>query len=316
MRKTLWLVAVVLAVAVQVQAGVTLKYVTRTEGGRAERRPQQPMTSTLMAEGDKARMEMAGAQGQAQGPMEGGYILVHNGGDLMYMVSPKEKTYMVWTMDQMLGMAGSAMQMMQGMMTMKVTDPKIERLLDEKGPDMFGMPTRHYKFRMTYTMETSVFGMKSSTGTVREEEIWTTTKLADKGLNVWKRRSQTFKLGNEELEKLANTEMSKVEGLPLKQVSVTVSTPSQGAPTTSRTEMEVVDVKEGAIASDLLELPAGYTEMKMPTMEDVMKQAQQAQQSAAAEAGVEGQPQVPPTSPVQGGQFPRFPRRGQRWNQQ
>jgi hypothetical protein len=239
--------------AVQAQAGLQYTVKTTVEGGkRGGDAGNQSMQMT--ADGAKARMEFLKG-----GPMKAGegYILTQDGGKTMFMVSPKEKTYMKWDMDAMMGLAGA----MTSMMKMEVTDPKTEKLLDEAGAPILGYPTRHYKFRTSYGMSMTVMGFNSSSTIVREEEAWTTTKINTAALSAWLKKAP--KTNNESLDKLMKQQMEKMTGLPLKTIAVQTSTDKNGKTQTSTTTMEVTEVKELKPAADLFEIPKDYKETSM-----------------------------------------------------
>ncbi len=244
------LLAVLLAA--QAQAGLQYTVQTTTEGGKRGGGPGN-QTMQMTADGAKARMEFT--QG---GPVKnGGYMLTQDGGKTMIMVSPKEKTYMTWDMDAMMGMAGAVTSMMK----MEVTDPKTEKLLDEAGAPLLGYPTRHYKFRTSYGMSMTVMGFNNTSTVLREEEVWTTTKIDTAALAAWVKKAP--KTMNESLDKLIKQQMDRMTGLPLKMVTVQTTTDKNGKAQTSTTTMQVTDVKELKPAADLFEIPKDYTETKM-----------------------------------------------------
>jgi len=242
-------------------AGLTFTQTTKQEGGPAVRgkgqEPNMDMTSKAFFEKDQGRIEIV--QG-AENPMmpKGGYMLIKEGGATMYMVNPAEKSYM--KMD-MAGMAGGAM----GMMKMKVSDAKVEKILDEAGPTILKCPTRHLKFKTSYTMAMSMMGMNTSSAVIQEEEMWVTDKYKDAVLTAWKDR-QAMKTGNKELDDLMKAQMGKVQGLPLKMVMVHTQKDSSGKTDVSKTTMEITAISEENISKDKFEIPAGYTEIDVGAM--------------------------------------------------
>ena len=64
---------------------------------------------------------------------EGAYLLTKDGGKTLYLVDPKEKTYAVWDLDAMVGMAGAMMQGMGPLLKVEVSDPKVEDLGSSDG---------------------------------------------------------------------------------------------------------------------------------------------------------------------------------------
>jgi hypothetical protein len=250
-------VPVLLAVlfAVQSHAGLQYTVQTKTEGGKRGVEQTMQMTS----DGDKAHMEFI--QG---GPMKSGegYLLTQDGGKTMFMVSPKEKTYMKWDMDAMMGMAGAVTSMMK----MEVTDPKTEKLLDEAGTPILGYPTRHYKFRTSYGMSMTVMGFRSASTVVRDEEAWTTTKIDTSALSSWVKKVP--KTNNESLDKLMREQMDRMKGVPLKTINVQTTTDKNGKTQTSTTTMEVTEIKELKPAASLFEIPKDYKETTLNAGEE------------------------------------------------
>ena len=250
---------VALVLAANSQAGYTYKLVTKAEGGGRTADAQNSVVQAQV-EGDKARMEFSESKNPVMG--KGNYILTQDAGKTMYMVKPDEKTYMKWDLEAMMGMAGAAMKMMGGFMQMEFSDPKIEKLADEAGEPILGYPTRHYKFRTTFTTTMTMMGRKSSTTTVKEEDVWTTTKVTDAGFGAWLRKTPPS-LGNEQLDKLIKAEMSKVEGFPLRKIMVNTVTDPSGKEQKSKVTAEVTELNQTTIPDSQFALPTGYKETAM-----------------------------------------------------
>jgi len=52
----------------------------------------------------------------------------------------------------MLGTAGAVMNGMGAMVKMDFSTPKVEKLADEDGGTLLGLPTRHVRYRTSYTL--------------------------------------------------------------------------------------------------------------------------------------------------------------------
>jgi hypothetical protein len=211
---------------------------------------------TSWVDGDKAKIEFV-KSGSPLTPA-GSFMITKDGGKMMYMVNPSKKTYSKWDMAGMAGLAGGAMQMMN----MKMSTPKIEKLLEEKGEKIAGFATTHYRFRTSYTMEMSFMGIRRATATVTEEDIWSCPQLNDAGLTAWMNQ-QGSKTGNEQLDKLVKVEMEKIKGFPLKRVVATTTKESDGEPQVMKMTTEVTAIKKVSPSAALFELPAGYQEAPM-----------------------------------------------------
>ncbi len=256
MKSSFWIAAATATLmATRALAGLEITMKTVTEGDPSARGRNQDgnILTRMTADGEKARIDFV--EGAAKGTAEGGYLITRDAGKTFYMVSPKDKTYMKWDTEAMMGMAGA----MGGMMKMQVTDPRMEKLLDEAGPAILGHPTRHYKFRTSYQMSMSVMGFKNQMSVVKEDETWATTKLDISAFNAW--MNKTPKTQNAELDKLIALEKEKMTGMPLKTLSVQTTTDGQGKATVNRTSMEVTGIRD--VSGVPVEIPADYKEVNL-----------------------------------------------------
>ncbi len=235
--------------------GLYYEAVTRVEGKQAQ--GMGDMLVKAWVSGDSAKIEFAESKNPMMG--KGTYLMTHDGGGTVYLVNPKEKTYAVWDMAAMTKFAGGAM----GMINMKISDPIVEKLLEEEGGSMLGYPTTHYKHRTSYTMSVSVFGMKSESKTVQDDDTWSTTALTQAALGVWL-RSEPPSFGDEQLDALVKAEMAKAQGVPLKKITVTTSTDTKKKKSeTSTTTMEVTKLEPKAAPAGTFVIPADYKETSL-----------------------------------------------------
>lgn len=262
MKRFLMLAAVAGVGAVQAMAGYQITMKTATEGDQKARRSQPAQagmmngTMVMSTAEEKARIDFKEGHGPGLGG-EGAYLVTKDAGKTFILISPKDKTYMKWDMESMMGMAGS----MGSMMKMQISDPKVEKEIDEPGEPILGYATRHYKFKTAYQMSMNVMGFKNEMTIQREEETWTTRELEISSLGAW--FNKTPQTQNEELDKLIKAEKGKMSGLPLKMIAIQSTTDSQGRTTISKTLMNVTEVKKiGADAIDA-EIPVSYKEMNL-----------------------------------------------------
>ena len=265
--------ALAAVIATQVPAGV--EFTASIASG-----PKDQATARGWVEGPNAKIEFSQA---SAGMPQGSYMLTTDGGKTLYMVNPREKSYMKADPAQMAGAVGQIMDATKGFMNMTFSNPTVETLADEKGPAMHGMPTRRVKTRTAYTMETSVFGRKSVTHIEREDETWVTTALRDPGLKLWSRQ-QTVRTGNAEIDKLIELESAKVDGFPLKTVSVNRSRDARGREETTTATHEITSISKASIPAAVFVLPADYTDAMAELGEELRK----------AKAGMEESDEPPP----------------------
>lgn len=258
MRRTvLHTATLLLLAALPAAAGIRYESTTVTQA-------QGPGGGTTAVEGwvsgEKAKILM---RDSSQPMMEAGtYLLTRDGGKTVYLVNPEEKTYAEWDLQAMMGMVGGLTGGGLGpMLKMEFSAPKVEKLLDEDGGVVAGLPTRHTKFRTSFTMTVKVMGMGNVSDVVSEQDLWTTDQLEDVGLGVWLRSAP--RTGNEQLDKVIGAEIGKVTGFPLKMISVSTTKGKKGKETVTRTTMEVTALERRDVADSTFAMPAGYEETQL-----------------------------------------------------
>jgi len=247
-------VVVLLVFAAHSFAGVYYVAQTTAEGGKSAK--QQNMIVKAWASGDSGKVVFEESENPMMG--KGTYIITKDGGKTMFLVDPKEKTYMKWDLDSMMGLLGGAMKMMN----LKFTDPKVEFLGEEPGGLVAGIPTTRYSYRTSYAMSMSFMMMKKNSRVMKDEEIWAATKLADAALGIWLRKAPP-KTGNEDMDKLIKAEMGKVQGFPLKRKTVTTSTDEKGNKEVTTITMEVTELQMVPVPDSTFEIPSDYKETSL-----------------------------------------------------
>ncbi|HVT61451.1 MAG TPA: DUF4412 domain-containing protein [Thermoanaerobaculia bacterium] len=212
--------------------------------------------------GPKARIEFRSSDNPIA--RTGSYVLTQDGGKTLYLVDPQDKTYSQWSVDGMLGLVGGILKGLGPLLKIEFGAPRVEKLLEEDGGLVAGQPTRHYRYRTTYTTKVRVFGFGNSSDTVQEQDLWIASKLTDPGLAVWL-RSDPPRTGNPDFDQMIAANREKYQGFPLKSATVTTSTQQKsGKQSVSRTSQEVTELSAAAVPDSRFELPAGYQERQLP----------------------------------------------------
>lgn len=252
-------VLVFAVLAAPAAAGVYYEARTSGEGKGSE---AQNATIKAWASGEKAKVlfESTG------NPMmkKGDYLVTTDGGQTLYLVSPKDKTYSQWDMDAMVQMMGGVTEMMK----MEITEGKVEKLEERPGEPVAGLPTTYYKFRTTYR-QTMKFMMINQDNRVEEiHELWAAPELVEKALGVYLRKTPP-KTVSEDFNRLLALEFEKVKGIPLKSRTVTTVQDKKGAKQTTAVTMEVTKLQVTPVPESTFEIPAGYREVELlPTGEE------------------------------------------------
>ncbi len=247
-----WLLAAVLAAPAS--AAIHYQATTDTDGGGQ----QMKMVVEGWVDGGKAKVEFKDSDNPLMG--DGTYLLTKDGAQTLVLVNPKEKTYAVFDVSAMVGMAGAMMNSMGSMFKMEVVDPKVETVVDEDGGAVLGLPTRHLRFEHSYGMKVKVLGMTQASEVEQTQDVWVTTAVRDPGLGAWLRASPP-KTGVEAFDKLIAAQIGRIEGFPLKTETVSTSRTDKGKATTTRSTMQVTELDADAAPppASTFEVPAGYT---------------------------------------------------------
>jgi hypothetical protein len=186
-------------------------------------------------------------------------------GKTLYVISPTTRTYTKYDVGAMMSGMGGMVQGMRGAMKITFESPKIEKLVDEDGGTVAGLPTRHYRYRTSYTVSMNMPGTHKIS-TVVEEDIWATEQLADPALKVWLKQEPPT-TGDAQVDQMIRAEMAKAEGFPLKRITVTRTVDALGEHT-NRSEMDVLELKQVQVPDKEFAMPRGYTEVQPKRLMD------------------------------------------------
>ena len=206
-------------------------------------------------DGEKARIEFRDSDIPTVD--KDNYLITHDGGQTFFMVNPKEKTVMEWD----LAAAMNMLEGFSGLVDFEISDPQVEKLDDKDGGSVLGKSTRYVRYETSYQMNIKVLGMKRKSTVATDQEMWLTNDYSENGLGAWLRKDRPT--GNDDFDRLLNTEMAKVEGFPLKTVTVTTTTDRRGREQTSRSVTEVTVLREESVSADRFEIPSDYEKVDM-----------------------------------------------------
>ena len=212
-----------------------------------------------------------------------GSYMLGKGKDGMFFVAPARKSYARFDPEEFQGMAAKSNASMQGGpdgeqghgMKRTLEDFLIKKELDEAGPAMFGLATRHYRYAMSYKEVMRMSGMPMAmTSKVSEvHEFWSTTELAEGIPIAAALAGTTMPSGNEAGDKKSEAQRTMAQhGMMLKSVTTEKiarggmgGMPMMGGSrggTTTRT-MEVIALDRLEPPADAFILPAEYQETDM-----------------------------------------------------
>ncbi len=257
MRRFLLMTGFLLAGVLPCLAGVSFTAVARGSDQASEQ------SVRVLVSGHNARLEFIVTGEQ---PPDGEYMLSRDQGKTVYTVSPRTRTYSQYEVQDMFASLGGMVRGLRGKMHMEFQSPTVEKLLEEDGGMIAGLPTRHYRLRTTYVTTVHV-GEDRTLHTTREEDIWTTTQLGDPNLFSWLTAAPPS-TGDAQFDQIIRDAMHKVPGFPLKRVTITRTVTGDGREQITRGEMEITELKSVDLPDSLFQIPDGYIKVEPRNEQD------------------------------------------------
>jgi hypothetical protein len=271
----LWLALLGTTASLGAQAGLVMTQSRTTEGGHGE---AVHSVMRMSVQGDHARSDVL--ELSQDNPMmgTGSYVLMTAGKSELTIVKPSEKTFMRMDSRDMRGM-GRLAGRMDSQDGMEVTDLKVEKKVDEAGPTMLGLPTRHLVYEISYSRPVPKQAIKVSNDIKETRELWVTKALEAKVAPLTQFKSFSEGMGSVSGSMAGVLEVDKqlrAEGFALKSVTTTESKMNIGVtmlnPATmlahgrggsSRTVMELTELKEDDLPAQHFAVPSGFSEREM-----------------------------------------------------
>ena len=184
---------------------------------------------------------------------KGTYYLYHGDSSMVYLVNPKDKNYMVFSVDSLMQFASSASQFMN----LKITN--LTTAVKELNPETVATYScKHIMINSSYDMEMKIVFIKSKSHIDQSKELWATNAIPLQDM-AGSYIAKSFKTGVKDLDALIQKETAAYENLGFVIKSITTQKTTQGKKTeTSVTETTVSDIIEKNLSTDLFKIPADY----------------------------------------------------------
>lgn len=179
-------------------------------------------------------------------------MITNDGGSTMFMINEQMKTISRVDLGSLMGGIG-------GILEMKFGEPEITLLEEKAGGEVAGYPTRYYRFRLEYDQGVSILGIERTERVREDQELWVSDAFDYPALESWLGKDGKV-TSNDEFNRLIRAEMNKVEGLPLKTITVHRSGKSDR---TVVIERMVTLLREEEVPEERFHLPQGYVEIPM-----------------------------------------------------
>jgi hypothetical protein len=253
---------------------------TQVHVNEAPKRPATRSVMRLSIEGDHARSDMVelSEQNPILGP--GSYVLLTAGKRGMIIVNPDQRAYMRMDPKDMRGLQQTSASMEKNMQQsgedVSPTNLKVDKKLDEPGPTMLGVTTRHLVYEVSYSRPIPKQPIPMSIDTKERHELWVTHALDAKLAGMAGFRDAMAGLST--MNGSGNAALVEAEqqmgdnGFVIKSVTssdskVHMPIPSMmsmfGSSGGSRSTMEFTELREEPVAADAFVLPKDFTEREM-----------------------------------------------------
>ncbi|UCF38550.1 MAG: hypothetical protein JSU96_06835 [Acidobacteriota bacterium] len=187
----------------------------------------------------------------------GSFLLTDDGGHSIVIVNARMKAYFDWSLDQTLPIFGSLMSGIQQATGTTFGAPAVN------GPNVVGKEqvagheTTHYSYRSSFDSTTSLLGMKITSTTESDQELWVTDSIEGEALKVWLKKDPPL-TGNPQIDRLIMVELESIPGYPLKSMSVDRTRTSPGSGSVTCKSTWVTKVEQQEIPAETFTIPEGY----------------------------------------------------------
>lgn len=283
---------VIAAATPAVTGGTTYEFTIRSQSTQTGNRESVIMKGRGMFAGDNARIEILDASGSGGGEMfgsRGSYFLLLEGGKKMLLVDPAQKSYMEWNMQNMLAGMSRMMGALGGLVRMEMSDVKVEAHSMGSGGTVNGYSTQHVRLVQNYTMNARVMG-RSSTSRVETTTDYYFAPELKALVNPFVQNSSAFTamgdmFNNPEYKRQMEAAQAKLNGVPVKTVSTSVTTNPDGKQETSIVTTEMTGFQNTDIAAANFAVPSGFQVVEMPRFDGAATAGAGAQGGAQGEGG-------------------------------
>jgi hypothetical protein len=267
----------VFAAALPVADGMTYEFIMKSQNTQTGNKESVTLRGRGTYAGDDAKLEILEAASSTGGAEtfggKGTYFIVKGGGKEMFLVNPKEKTYMKWDIANMFAGMSKVVNAVGGLVKMQMSDIKIESHDLGAGETVQGHPTRHVQLVQNYTMSMSVLGRKktSRSETTTDYYFAPNLRIANPFVSNSEQMammSQLDMFNNPDYKTQMSAAMARMpkNGVPLKTVTKTVTTDEKGKQETNVATMEMVNFKPSNVPASAFVIPSDYQGVEMPNL--------------------------------------------------
>ncbi len=232
------------AISPTASAGVVFTATTKAESKTVRLAALTDSTVRGWVDGDLGRIEFL-ESGNGAWP-KGGFLLTGDGGRTARFFDPAARKCRSWVpfFSARSSPPGPARE------PGPFENFRAKKTLDEAGPAIAGVATRHYRFVIAY--DTSVSGAAAARRlhTERTDDIWAAPGLQDPALAIWL-TARARRTGNDKLDGKLDEATAEVRGAALKRVTVVKVELEGRPPQTTTTTVEVTQLTREEVPASM-----------------------------------------------------------------
>jgi hypothetical protein len=190
---------------------------------------------------------------------EGSYWLYKSASEMIYIVNPKEKTYMELSVQNLAQMGGAVSQVVK----MTVSNPVVN-VTPLTAEVVSSYACDHMRISSSYDLETKIAIMKTKSHIEHVQELWATEAVQMKDL-AGSFQSKSVQTGISDLDALIQKQMvsQKNMGFIIRSLTTQKTANQKGQTETTVTEMNAYDISTKTLNNDLFKIPDGYQKKDM-----------------------------------------------------
>jgi hypothetical protein len=230
-------------------AAISFTVTTRSESSLTKSASMADTTVKGFAAGDLARIEFT----QSRNPLapKGSFLLTLDGGKTVRLADPRAKSCRPWSPS---GPAAGKSTVGSAVAT-RFENVSVARTLDEAGPGIAGLPTRHFRFTIAYDSIVDVMGTVRRSHTEKVADVWAAPELSAAGVSVWL-RALPAPTGDADLDRKIKGAMAGLPGTPVKTVTTATVRDDTGFEQKTTTTVELTRLARTRVPASAFAVPA------------------------------------------------------------
>lgn len=195
------------------------------------------LVEQVTVDGDRGRIDFLAPDGSKHG--NAGYLLTLDGGSTFAWSDEGQAVCSNWSLEAFFETVGALLEKSTRFINAKLPEARVEKVLEEPGPDMHGFPTTRLRLVTKYGAKGRVLIMKFEYSVEQTDDVWMTSALELPALE--RRWVETMgRTGFEYADAMSVAWDTEVTGVVLKHKNVVRLTNLQSGKVSLKTETMAV----------------------------------------------------------------------------